>query len=131
MKAQPQHPRSCTPPLEAYSVPKVYKSHEPAKRSKRALRECAYAQYPRALLHQPCPHRDFVTPKDTPSAKHLFSHTSHSLESVLEMLKESDMDSQLELNSRDFTSEPLWGRVIGPACVCLTKNFENSCKRAI
>ena len=44
---------------------------------------------------QPCPHCDFVTPKDTPSAKHIFLHTSHSLERFLEMLKESDMDSDI------------------------------------
>ena len=44
---------------------------------------------------QPCRHCDFVTTEDTPSAKHLFSHTSHILEGFLEMLKESDMDSDI------------------------------------
>ena len=46
-------------------------------------------------IDQPCPLCDFVSPKGTPAANHIFSPISCSLEHLLEILRDDDKDSDI------------------------------------
>ena len=46
-------------------------------------------------IDQPCPLCDFVSPKGTPAANHIFSHIFCSLEHLLEIPHDDDEDSDI------------------------------------